>query len=416
MLCPSIEAATFFVYDGGKFENIHEIALASALISMMSIRSRSATEAERPIQPVPAHSIPILSLASEEDFRPTARNRWIVPAAAAIVGFGLGLATLLLFAGGRSTSEPVKAVAARAPQIQQSAPGLPVQTLRLKAMREGEFLRLSWTPPPAVSRAILHIQDGPQQIDKILTPGDFNSGTFVYQANTQEVTFQMDVYSGPSSKGAIQVLNIHAPADAVKPFVSPEGFAPANPTVEAKPLPPMPPHDLLATVEEPLPSKSPALSPAPANEPPRAAESFLARAESVPARRAPSADVPSVHAPSVHVYAEPLGSRMEDVVGKIAFFRKGKKRTSPVVLHSEPPVLDGPAVAPLTEAVLVKVKVWLKPSGTVDRAEIVNFGEPPNFPLAHASIAAARNWTFEAASLDGNSGPSEMLLNFRFAP
>ena len=413
MLSPSMRKGVFFLYEDGKFKSILEIGLSPALASMMSSipRPEGGAELQKSPRPGRASSIPKGSQLPEDEFRPSVGTRWIVSAAAAIVGFGLGLATLLLFVGGTSHSEGVKAAANLIPPSQPMSHVAPVQTLPLKAMREGAILRLSWAPPPGVSRAILHIQDGAQQTDTILTPSDFRSGMYLYQANSPDVTFQMDAYSQPSTKGAIQVLNVHVPREQVDSLIPPQEPAPAaNPPATSSPSFRAAAVVPVARTEEPaLKNSSP--NPPPVVEPPSAAEKLLARAEPFAPNRAPS-----VHVPSVHIYEEPVGSRMEDVFGKITFFRKPKKRTMPVVVHREQPVLNGPALEPLTESVLVKVKVWIKPSGVVGRTEIVNFGEPPNFPLAHASVAAARNWTFEPASLEGDSALGEMLLHFQFAP
>jgi outer membrane biosynthesis protein TonB len=62
------------------------------------------------------------------------------------------------------------------------------------------------------------------------------------------------------------------------------------------------------------------------------------------------------------------------------------------------------------------VKVFIGEGGRVASAEIVEFGDPPNFTLANAALAASRNWTFEPARLGELPVSSEMILHFRFGP
>jgi outer membrane biosynthesis protein TonB len=62
----------------------------------------------------------------------------------------------------------------------------------------------------------------------------------------------------------------------------------------------------------------------------------------------------------------------------------------------------------------VDVKVFIGEGGRVASAEIVEFGDPPNFTLANAALAASRNWTFEPARLGELPVSSEMILHFRF--
>jgi hypothetical protein len=436
ILCPSLKAAALFVHQDGKFQRIREIGLAAGLPSMISPPAAREADVEKDpdvsLPPAPStarnfsFALPVIkgrfrSLARHRSLARLhllARNHWIIPVAVAIVGFGLGLAALLPFAG-NSSSVTVNS----RPQNQQPSPA--PQTLQLKATREGGYLRLDWTPPSgAISRAILHIQDGAIENEKLLTLAEFNAGTILYQANNPDVTFQMDVYADqPSTSEALHVLDVHAGPDLAKP-VGPDLAKPVIPVKRPAqvavnrftvpvPSPPMPAVAPAVQPEEPRPSSipPPATSTSPAVEPARPA---ARPAEKPLARMEPPV---AFHPPSVHMYAAPIsGSRIEGVLGKITPFHRPKKRVIPVVLHREQPQLRGPALEQLAKSVLVKVKVWIKPAGTVERAEIVNFGEPPNFPLATASMAAARNWTFEPVVLDGNSIPSEMMLHFEFAP
>ena len=70
----------------------------------------------------------------------------------------------------------------------------------------------------------------------------------------------------------------------------------------------------------------------------------------------------------------------------------------------------------LTHLVSVDVKVSVEGSGTVTNAEIVEYGDPPNWNLAKAALAASRRWTFEPAPAGETDIADELILHFRFSP
>ena len=447
MLCPSLKTAALFVHADGNFRRIRDLELTSAVSSLISVKPQSEGATEVP-RATPSHArivLPTVDQASpmlpspsvhakRSEFDPrdsdfdttgcepspkssdlgikdrlhlTALPPWMF--LMAIVGFGLGLEIFLFSPRGATSPEPLRVAVNNPPENQP-----PMEALRLSALREGSSLRLSWTPTASpVSRAILHIQDGSQQSEIVLPPTEFNSGSFVYRANSADVTFQMDVYSGqPSARGVLQVWNVPTSAEPAKLIFNPPALPVARKLIAPQPAPAMP----AVPLAEPNPVVIPptAISAAPVSEPVHLSEMPVTLSEMPVTRVEPT---PVRRSPSIRVFAKPASkSPIERVFGKIAPFHRVKKRIVPVVLHREQPVLNGPALQALAEVVSVKVKVWVSPAGAVNRAEIVDFGEPPNFPLANASIAAARNWTFQPLRLDENSVPSEMLLHFQFGP
>jgi len=66
--------------------------------------------------------------------------------------------------------------------------------------------------------------------------------------------------------------------------------------------------------------------------------------------------------------------------------------------------------------VQIQVKVIIDAAGKVTHAEpLVSKGAITEY-LGKVAAAAARVWKFEPARLDGQAVPSELLLQFRFAP
>jgi len=107
------------------------------------------------------------------------------------------------------------------------------------------------------------------------------------------------------------------------------------------------------------------------------------------------------------------------LVGKIPVLRRLKKPVkiaAPVPVYQAKPTIRMPDTAKLTRPVTIDVKVNVGESGAVDRAEVVEYGDPPNFTLANAALAAARQWTFEMPRVEDGAISSELILHFYFSP
>lgn len=110
---------------------------------------------------------------------------------------------------------------------------------------------------------------------------------------------------------------------------------------------------------------------------------------------------------------------MGHLVGKIPVLRRLKKPVkiaAPVPVYQAKPTIRMPDTAKLTRPVTIDVKVNVGESGAVDRAEVVEYGDPPNFTLANAALAAARQWTFEMPRVEDGAISSELILHFYFSP
>jgi TonB family protein len=118
--------------------------------------------------------------------------------------------------------------------------------------------------------------------------------------------------------------------------------------------------------------------------------------------------------------AEPVSdSRLSRVIGKVPLLRRLRKQqqtTPPVPSYQAQPTLEPVEKQGMLQPASVAVKVYVAESGAVKRAEVLEYGNPPNWTLANASLAAARKWTFQPARLDDMAVSSEVILHFRFNP
>jgi hypothetical protein len=154
------------------------------------------------------------------------------------------------------------------------------------------------------------------------------------------------------------------------------------------------------------------------SSPPRV---VIATERAVPIRNVSLPNVPIRNGgPSVSVLAEPVsGSKLGRVVGKVPLLRRLKTHdnfVAPVPVYQAQPSLKLPNQQRLTQLALVDVKVDVAESGKVKFAEITEFGDPPNFSLANAALAAARQWTFTPARAEDLPVSSQVVLHFRFNP
>jgi len=70
----------------------------------------------------------------------------------------------------------------------------------------------------------------------------------------------------------------------------------------------------------------------------------------------------------------------------------------------------------LIRPVAVGVKVYVSESGSVNDAEVVEYGDPLNLTLANAALAASRNWTFAPSRIDDIPVASQVIIRFYFSP
>jgi outer membrane biosynthesis protein TonB len=429
ILGPVAGIAALFLRTQGNLTCVHEIPLASALETIMALRP-----ATRPSHEVNEDRHPD---ASWENMPPRSRRlRDVVPSAdrpqrpirrpALKPGFasllkrgmwGFVLASLALAATVSALSysrRPVPAADQRRPEY-----------LHLTAERAGSTLRIVWDRnSPAIrtaTRGVLHVDDGAFHTERGLVPSELKQGSLLYEPKSLEETFRLDVYSAePNASGQVQVVTLPPPAPVPPVQTPPPFFRPAPAPAAAPPAvvhaPPTPePLEKREIPTTPSRPEKPAAD-IPQDIPPPAAWE-RPRTLPLPERQIAST---SDREPLVRVSSEPVASRFGHLVGKIPLLRrlgKASRMEAPVPLYrAQPQVGRMREDQRLTRPVSVDVKVNVAESGAVRRAEVVEYGDPPNWTLAAAALAAARRWTFEPARVEETAVPSDVILRFRFTP
>ena len=300
-----------------------------------------------------------------------------------------------------------------------------------------------------MTHAVLHIKDGETQLDRTLTASELNTGSVAYQPKNADVDFALDVYSAdPHATGAVQVMNL--PTQVEIPKMQPAGIQRAP-----RPLMPSPSAGLAPRVQlQPVAEQSSAKTaeireiPPPISLPMPTAKQEIAVARAKPSveidpgirppdlpvpevaekssaphlapERVVTGNIPRDSGPFVSISAEPVpSSKLGRVVKKVPLLRRLASHENieqPVPEYQAQPALTLPNHQQLDQPVLVDVKVDVTETGRVSFAEITDYGEPPNFSLANAALAAARQWTFKPARSEDLPVSSQVVLHFRFNP
>jgi len=353
-----------------------------------------------------------------------------------------------------------------------------IEYVRLSVERTGPTLRVHWDRNAPTLRdathAVLHVQDGDIQVERIVTPAELNAGSVLYQPKNSEVSFGLDVYSaGPHTTGMVQVMNLptqvesqptHSeapPIRSIRPAVkhTPD-TPPAALALEAGPQPDS--VQLIAKPEEAKDVSSPVSRPGDGLKqtvfaaPARPSQVIETKAGGTPDLSAPKAteelaqppvavvresaaprnvslNTPlktssntSVNTsdknsgPSVSVSVEPVSSsKIVRAVGRVPLLRRIASHDTvepPIAVYEAQPSFALSNQQQVSHSALVDVKVDVTESGKVSYAEIVDWGEPPNFSLANAALAAAKQWTFKPARTEDLPVSSQVILHFRFNP
>ncbi len=372
------------------------------------------------------------------------REHQILAAALLAAVVVTGIVTVRFYAAPRSVT---RSAAPAAPATSA------VEYIQMGVERAGSSLRVHWDRnSPALrgaTRAILHIEDGENQIDRIVTPLELSTGSVDYEPKNSELVFRLEVYSAePRATGLVQVVNLPTQLAIRK-------TRPAQPVIESEPkratnaVPPAPTSPApvepvmaqpVAKIEENseiLPGAfkpgdgvraGPPVTPESSDEietktsdtldfpTPKVPEKPTQPIATAPGRATPV----SQGGPSVSVLAEPVsGSTFGRVIGKVPLLRLLRSHddvVEPVPVYQAQPILELPGQQHITQAVSVNVKVDVAESGKVTAAEIIEYGDPPNFSLANAALAAAREWTFQPARAEDLPVSSQVILHFRFSP
>ena len=329
-----------------------------------------------------------------------------------------------------------------------SAPRVPppesrgTQYLHLNVRRSGSALQLSWDRDSPVlrgtTRAVLHIEDGANIIDRNLTPAELTAGNVSYAPKGADVAFRIDIYSAaPTAVGSVQLLSPplvaplpqpveHAVSRSPAPLVvreePPPSAAPSEPPPQR---PDVPVRTVSARLDTPPPSpiEKKYETPDRPSSPPRSAGNSTAelfeKTEASLREAAAASRGNSGPEPFVNVIVEPIPqSRLSRVVGKVPLLRRLSRPRSiaPVPVYQAQPSYRLSAGEALEKPLAVDVKVHVGESGAVNGAEVVAYGDPPNLTLANAALTAARQWTFQPAREEDEAVASDVLLRFRFTP
>jgi Gram-negative bacterial TonB protein C-terminal len=410
MLAPASSTAALFLRTNGVLKNVHQLTLESSFAALSE--ERPANPARRGPPPLPEGppgrlrklGLPPLPSPRALVLKGDAglKHRATMFAAALLVIVLAGTAITLLSIGSRPTAV-----------VQQNPIYLP-----LTVERDGPSVKLLWdrTSPLVknATRAVIHIQDGGFQSDGDLTPSQFGAGSFLYKPKGSEVTFRLDVYSADANgTGSIQIVNWLAPEKASAKS-EPPAEAPERTRTIAKATLPEAPRPETREIDKPVTRAIP-----PPPELPATVVSSPDIPKSVPPPEPPAA-IPSVRGPSLQIVTEPVPrSRWSRTVSKIPLVRRLRKPEKTVVavpVHRAEPSLSATDKQSVVRPVSVDVKVFVAESGKVNGAEVVGYGDPPQWGLANAALSAARRWTFEPARIDDVPVASEMMMHFRFRP
>ena len=293
--------------------------------------------------------------------------------------------------------------------------------LNLRVGNDDDRLRLTWNQRnpivAAASDATLQIFDGQQHRAVHLDGRQVADGVVLYRPLTNDVTFRLEVRGEQgATAGSVRVLDgladqqpldVSAPKTAAShPGTSPNTLADSKDANLKDPGAP--------TLIRPDAGVSPPAADTPVPVPPQHS-----------ARAAKHYETPQ----SIGTPPDANGSTINswDTSNKAL---RSKARTT---LRGTPPVTGsgfiGPRplmqVMPTTSAIpsgsiqsrtQVKVEVRVDPAGKVAAARVVSAGAGAGEPLEAAALAAARQWTFEPASSNGQHVESDHTIVFEFRP
>jgi len=339
----------------------------------------------------------------------------------------------------------------------------PGTDLELRADPSGDRLLLTWNRKnPVVSSALnamLTITDGPQHFERKLDPIQVANGSVLYRPVTGDVTFQLKVI-GTDQSIAVSSLRV-LDATGVQTISDSKTAADSDtPATQQKVLPPPPPAEN-APVSEPVANNNAAKQAVVTNNKPSATPLKVAEKVNPPAvastAKAETAKAPQIATPPPLVVQQrptaatpapstgaPKQNSRPDITtpltGKTAINgwdanlpdAKPAAPQPPQQQDATPPdartvAFVGPKallqVTPSTrnlpanlisEVTRVEVEVRIDTNGRVSAAHL----ETPNVKpqLASAAMSAARQWTFQPATLRGQKVETSHTIIFEFKP
>ena len=341
----------------------------------------------------------------------------------------------------------------------------PGSDLELRAASHGDSLWISWNRRnpvvAAASSAVLSVSDGPRHFERKLDPSQVADGEVKYTPVTGDVTFQLRVYGTDQSTatGSLRVLDATGPAtsDTKPPLdLSNPGQSDTNAA-----------NKMISTpVETPAPANPAPSNPAAANNRERSVETPVRNTETAATRKVNSRAAQSQGQPEPETPKATQVAQQQPVTQPPV--QTAQQQTPPVVPPPKPATPPArPNSSPLTsntsingwdnvpeikpagqqqatgdsktadfigpkvllqvmpntrvltpglisEETRVAVEVRVDATGHVIRAVVTN----PNVKsqLGAAAVAAAKQWTFQPATLRGQHVPSDHTIVFEFRP
>ncbi len=340
----------------------------------------------------------------------------------------------------------------------------PSADLGLRVESQGDRLLLSWNRRnPAVASAsdgVLQIFDGATHREVKLNGEQVADGSVLYKPLTQDVTFRLEVHAAgqASAMASMRVLDAtsashEAPVlDATSSPVASASISPASVTpppsaAPARTPPPQQPVNPLpvpetaraATEKTPPPAAASASvparsvpartqnaktevarnneSPAPSVQPPRPVSP---RPDSQPQKQ--TASVPSSQLPNTGSIINgwdsttPAAPRTVPTANLASLETKAPVFIPPKPLSQVMPNTRTLAPGTISQITRVEITVRIDSTGHVLSAHVVSENGSAKGALSAAALAAARQWTFQPATLQGEKVESEHTIVFEFRP
>ena len=336
----------------------------------------------------------------------------------------------------------------------------PSGDLGLHVESQGDRLLLSWNRRNAAvasaSDGDLQIFDGATHREVKLNGEQVADGSVLYKPLTQDVTFRLEIHAAGQAPatGSMRVLDAtsashEAPVLDVTPSsVAPASVTPASVTpppsaTQARRPPPqqtvnpMPVPDTARAAKEktppPVTAPPPNLpartqsaktevaqhteSPAPSVQPPH---SVSPRPDSPPQTQ--TASVPSAQPPNAGSTingwdsSAPPAPRTVPTTTVASFETRAPVFVPPKPLSQVMPNTRTLAPGTISQVTRVEVAVRIDNTGHVLSAHVLNENGNTRSGLSAAALAAARQWTFQPATLQGEKVESEHTIVFEFRP
>jgi len=347
----------------------------------------------------------------------------------------------------------------------------PGSDLELRAASHGDSLWISWNrrnPVVAVAAgAVLSVSDGPRHFERKLDASQVADGEVKYTPVSGDVTFQLKVYGTDQSiaVGSLRVLDATAPVtgDAKQPLdlsptppandpnaankeVSSAGTKPAahgnevssNNKVDLSTLtpPPIPASDLPPAVKPAAETKPAARPSAPHAETPVVQQQSQQPPQQPVQTAQQQASAPVTPAPAVPKPVVPTPQQTPQATSNTAINgwdpNLPETKPAPVQPQATPPDAKSVDFMPpkvllqvmpntrnitpgsITEVTRVDVEVAIDRQGHVKSAHVTSANVKSQ--LATAAVTAAKAWTFQPATLRGQTVDSDHTIRFEFRP